>query len=80
VLPTKPPSIVPGNIKLLPLLMATKTSKYRDVALAELERAVEEGKLLNWAHNKDDADYLGKIIWEVRARMTSPHLHVHAIH
>jgi hypothetical protein len=77
---TTPPSILPTDFKLLPLLLATKTSKYRDAALKEMERAVREGKLLNWAHQKQHADYLGKLIFKVGKHHKQPHLRTHCMH
>jgi hypothetical protein len=78
---SKPPGIKPTDIKLLPLLLTTKLSKYRDEALKQLEDSVASGKLLNWAHDKHHKDYLGKLIWKVPARKhNSAHAQAPCIH
>jgi hypothetical protein len=74
ILPTKPASITSPDIKLLPFLLGTKVAKYREEALVQLELAVENGTLLNWAHVKDHKDYLGKLIWEVHAHRAQPRI------
>jgi hypothetical protein len=74
ILPTKPASIPPPDIKLLPFLLGTKVIKYRDEALVQFEHAVENGTLLNWAHVKEHKDYLGKLIWEVHAHQAQPRI------
>ena len=62
VLESTSPRRHPTSIKLLPLLLRTKLKAMCGVALREYQTAVQQGKLMNWASNKESVQ---KLIYKV---------------